>query len=76
MYWMLSVGGHGVTTRTFALLKSLQAGETVCGVARRQGMAPSLLFTRRRQVLRVGWAELRCRCRSRRDRAGGGSDHE
>ena len=30
--------------------ETLQAGETVCGVARRHGMAPSLLFTWRRQA--------------------------
>jgi transposase len=32
--------------------ESLQAGETVCGVARRHGVAPSLLFTWRRQARR------------------------
>lgn len=30
--------------------ETLQAGETVCGVARRHGMAQSLLFTWRRQA--------------------------
>src|SRR5580704_9952173 len=30
--------------------ESLQAGETVCGVARRHGLAQSLLFTWRRQA--------------------------
>jgi transposase len=30
--------------------ETLQAGETVCGVARRHGVAPSLLFTWRRQA--------------------------
>lgn len=30
--------------------ETLQAGETVCGIARRHGVAPSLLFTWRRQA--------------------------
>lgn len=30
--------------------ETLQAGETVCGVARRHGLAPSLLFSWRRQA--------------------------
>ncbi|UPK05796.1 transposase [Bradyrhizobium sp. 170] len=30
--------------------ETVQAGETVCGVARRHGVAPSLLFTWRRQA--------------------------
>ncbi|UPK34592.1 transposase [Bradyrhizobium sp. 186] len=30
--------------------ETLQAGETVCGLARRYGVAHSLLFTRRRQA--------------------------
>jgi transposase len=30
--------------------ETLQAGETVCGVARRHGLAHSLLFTWRRQA--------------------------
>ena len=30
--------------------ETLQAGATVCGVARRHGLAPSLLFTWRRQA--------------------------
>lgn len=30
--------------------ETLQAGETVCGIARRHGMAQSLLFTWRRQA--------------------------
>lgn len=30
--------------------ETLQAGESVCGVARRHGVAPSLLFTWRRQA--------------------------
>src|SRR5438132_8428967 len=32
------------------LEETLQAGETVCGVARRHGLAQSLLFTWRRQA--------------------------
>ena len=32
--------------------ETFQAGETVCGVARRHGVAPSLLFTWRRQARR------------------------
>src|SRR6478735_6381934 len=30
--------------------ETLHAGETVCGIARRHGVAPSLLFTWRRQA--------------------------
>lgn len=30
--------------------ETLQAGETVCGIARRHGVAPSLLFTWRREA--------------------------
>ncbi|WP_092263391.1 transposase, partial [Bradyrhizobium sp. Rc3b] len=30
--------------------ETLQAGETVCGIARRHGVAPSLLFTWRRHA--------------------------
>ncbi|MCK1404940.1 transposase [Bradyrhizobium sp. 76] len=40
--------------------ETLQAGETVCGVARRHGMAHSLLLTWRRQTRQVGWAEIPC----------------
>jgi transposase len=37
--------------------ETLQAGESVCGVARRHGVAASLLFTWRRQARqgRLGW---------------------
>src|SRR6185312_7724586 len=40
MCWASSAGGDGVTTRRSALLKRpCSPGETVCGVARRHGVA-------------------------------------
>ena len=43
--------------------ETLQVGETVCGVARRHGVAHSLLFTWRRQARqgRLGGDSVSCR---------------
>ena len=43
----------GYNAKVRLVEETLQAGETVCGVGRRHGMAPSLLLTHRTRYRRL-----------------------